>query len=125
MKKEMAYVLGSVGVLIIIFMLVMSFKVTDSKIYSAVEDAVSESLLDPKSAQFSKLKIVDRSNEGDSSSMKVCGYVNAKNSFGGYTGNKGFYAFVYVNGTNISIGKNPTIENDWLTKGMFEQTCNY
>ncbi len=125
MKKEMAYVLGSVAVLIVIFMIVMSFKVTDSKIYSAVESAVSESLLDPQSAQFSKLKIVDRVNEDKSSSMKVCGYVNAKNSFGGYTGNKGFYAFVYVNGSNISTGKTATIESDWLTKGMVEQTCNY
>lgn len=125
MKKEMIYVLGTVGVLIVIFMIVMFFKVTDSKIYSAVQDAVSESLLDPGSAQFSKLKIVDRSNEGKSSNMKVCGYVNSKNSFGGYTGNKGFYAFVYINGANISVGKNPTIESDWLTKGMFEQTCNY
>lgn len=125
MKKEMIYVLGSVAVLIVIFMIVMSFKVTDSKIYSAVEAAVSESLLDPQSAQFSKLKIVDRVNEGKSSSMKVCGYVNAKNSFGGYTGNKGFYTFVYVNGTKISTVKTATIESDWLTKGMVEQTCNY
>ncbi|HHR6132149.1 TPA: hypothetical protein ACS72K_003796 [Providencia alcalifaciens] len=126
MKKEITYVLGALAILVIIYFAVMSFKVTDKKIYSAVEASVSEVLLDPQSAQFSKLKIVERVNDGKSSSMKVCGYVNAKNSFGGFTGNKGFYTFVYIDNGNIKIHKNSTtIASDLLTKGMVEHTCNY
>jgi hypothetical protein len=43
-------------------------------------------LKDPKSAEFGNIRFLksDRGNYG------VCGEVNAKNSFGGYTGRSGF-----------------------------------
>lgn len=52
----------------------------------AVKAAVNEALKDPTSAIFGKLKAV-KSNSGV---ITVCGFVNGKNSFGGYVGQKPF-----------------------------------
>lgn len=49
------------------------------------EDAVKKLLKDPESARFSRISIV---SHGDK--MAECGYVNAKNGFGGYTGDERF-----------------------------------
>ena len=59
---------------------------------------VKDLLKDPESAQFRNVKVVINT-EGKKS---VCGQVNAKNSYGGYTGFQSFYAksndkIVYLN----------------------------
>ena len=59
---------------------------------------VKDLLKDPESAQFRNIKVVINT-EGRKS---VCGQVNAKNSYGGYTGFQSFYAksndkIVYLN----------------------------
>jgi len=51
-----------------------------------VEDAVRRSLTDPASAQFGELSAA----ADDANLVAVCGYVNAKNGFGGYVGAKPF-----------------------------------
>lgn len=52
--------------------------------YSSAKSAVKEKLVDPASSQFKNV-----SNK----SFTYCGEVNAKNSMGGYTGFKKFYAY--------------------------------
>lgn len=53
---------------------------------NAVESTVRQSLKDPESARFSNIT-AGRSADG----FTVCGQVNAKNSYGGYTGPARFY----------------------------------
>ncbi len=60
----------------------------------SVEDAVRRSLKDPYSARFEGLK----AGRNASGSMLVCGYVNAKNGFGGYHGRRMFAARVSPTG---------------------------
>jgi hypothetical protein len=56
-----------------------------------VRDAVAAQMKDPDSAEF---KGVKKTSPG-----YWCGWVNAKNSFGGYTG----YAVFYFHNGNVSI----------------------
>ena len=53
----------------------------------AVKSSVLSSLKDPDSAKFSSSFNSTRS----ANKTYVCGYVNARNSFGGYVGDKPFY----------------------------------
>ena len=57
-------------------------------------------LLDPSSAQFKNLRLVNGGN-GEA----LCGEVNSKNSFGGYTGYSSFAVTErpYSDGANIAI----------------------
>jgi hypothetical protein len=54
---------------------------------SAGEEAVRKVLKDPESARFSEVYVKTKA-----SGSAVCGMVNAKNGFGGYTGDKLFFA---------------------------------
>lgn len=63
----------------------------DSGVQYITEDAVRSMLKDPNSAQFDG--VYTRQGAGsaaDTVETYVCGRVNAKNSFGGYTGYKRF-----------------------------------
>jgi len=62
------------------------YTLTDSE-QQIVEKSVKEVLIDPPSALFNDDFRAAKSTDG---SIFVCGYVNAKNRFGGYTGNKMF-----------------------------------
>jgi len=50
-------------------------------------------LKDPESAQFRDVKF---KKAGDAGSWHMCGYVNAKNAFGGYVGFKRFSGMLFV-----------------------------
>lgn len=52
----------------------------------AVQTGLKTRLKDPDSARFGEFK-AGRDGKGE---ITVCGYVNAKNSYGGYTGQKPF-----------------------------------
>lgn len=54
------------------------------------ERAVKSRLKDPYSAVFGQFYVLDIAG-----TTNVCGYVNAKNSFGSYTGEK---SYIYSNG---------------------------
>jgi len=56
---------------------------------SVISKSILESLKDPESARFKWPPYVDGSD-------LYCGYVNAKNSFGGYVGDARFAAFVVI-----------------------------
>jgi len=53
---------------------------------SVIQRGIKDSLKDPGSAQFGEMK----AGKDSAGEITVCGYVNAKNSFGGYTGRKPF-----------------------------------
>jgi hypothetical protein len=53
----------------------------DSELRYTVEEAIRSSMKDPGSADFRNVTVV---HKGDTAT--VCGEVNGKNSFGGYTG---------------------------------------
>lgn len=57
-------------------------------ILAKYQRAVADSLRDPESARFTGTRVV-RTPEGKDA---LCGMVNAKNGFGGYTGNDLFFA---------------------------------
>lgn len=60
----------------------------------AVESGVRQSLKDPESAIFGRM-IAGRLAENESLVM-VCGWVNAKNSYGGYVGDKPFLGLLQI-----------------------------
>lgn len=70
---------------------------------SAAKNAVKSKLKDPYSAQFSNVRLLDF-NDG----KIVCGDVNAKNSFGGYTGSSTFIAspseYLFYGGSRGRVG---------------------
>lgn len=57
---------------------------------SAIEEGLRRSLKDPDSAKFGNMQAAKMSN----GIIGVCGLVNAKNSFGGYTGMKPYIGFM-------------------------------
>lgn len=58
---------------------------------AAAEEAVRSSLKDPESARFKPPFMAFKDEKGD---IAVCGYANAKNSYGGYVGFEPFRAFI-------------------------------
>lgn len=66
---------------------------------AAVEAGVKRRLKDPNSAMFDRIQ-ASRINEN---AYNVCGFVNAKNSFGGYNGNAPFYGVLYKGTENMTF----------------------
>lgn len=62
----------------------------DSTIEEAIILGLKEHLRDPDSARLSKLK----ASKHDSGSLIACGFVNAKNAFGGYAGKQPFIGII-------------------------------
>lgn len=71
-------------------------------LFQAAEQAVRALLRDPSSAQFKRLSIL----KGKDGKSYVCGQVNAKNAFGGYTGFSAF-AFRVANGPAYLVEEEP------------------
>jgi len=66
-----------------------------------ITQKISSSLKDPASAQFRNIKVLlDRKYQENLSTDVVCGDVNAKNSYGGYTG---FTSFVWVSHSDLML----------------------
>lgn len=63
-------------------------KVDTAKHIEMAKEAVRDKLIDPSSAEF-----YDLAEHGNGSLTYVCGEVNAKNLYGGYTGKKQFISF--------------------------------
>lgn len=69
-----------------------------------VKQKVLAVLKDPESARFGEIWALNGSNGG----RGVCGFVNAKNSYGGYTGNKTF--MLMPDGSSVKIEGSGIIE---------------
>lgn len=80
-----------------------------------VQAGVRGSLKDPGSAQFGKIVAAQNSN-GETA---ACGTVNARNSFGGYTGMKAFVASIEKSGRVTGIA----IEGSGYPEGSIRTLC--
>lgn len=65
----------------------------------AVQKGVVQQLKDPDSARFGDIAAV-KSSAG---TITVCGWVNAKNSYGGYTGDKPFLGAIIGSGAKLGF----------------------
>jgi hypothetical protein len=87
MRYEMKVFFAAVSMIAMCISSAQARQLTGSE-KAAVEEAVKGQLKDPFSAKF---KWPDYINE---ESRIYCGYVNAKNSYGGYIGYTMFYVFI-------------------------------
>lgn len=86
---------------------------------------IRRKLKDPNSARFGTMSRAMRPNVRGEPTDTICGYVNAKNSFGGYTGERPFVYFVkdqsvYVvdgGGKGVESQLAATVYNNFCTKG--------
>lgn len=68
------------------------------------KDMIASTLKDPDSARFESVYMVEEKVAGDTHYGFLCGSVNSKNSFGGFTGAKRFAARLsYSTGGTISV----------------------
>jgi len=84
----------------------------DSRLLAEAQWQMKQRLKDPESAQFSGVAVVRVSGK-----PVVCGEVNARNSFGGFTGRKGF---VMPKG-GVVIGEEDLPGADWAN--LWNQSC--
>lgn len=74
---------------------------------AAVHEGVRKALKDPDSARFGALKATDHSGDEKMRTIAVCGLVNGKNSYGGFTGDVIYQGlltqFTGPNGTTYSF----------------------
>lgn len=86
-----------------------------------VLDTVRSALKDPYSAVFSSV-VARKSAGGDV--LKVCGLVNAKNSYGGYVGNTPFYVFASREGGRLVPRQSSvTLGNSELELSHIKREC--
>lgn len=67
---------------------------------TVILDGLKASLKDPYSAVISS---VSAKKNPAGTIFKVCGMINAKNSYGAYTGNRPFYVFAHKEGARIVV----------------------
>jgi hypothetical protein len=84
-----------------------SFALSPSMVVK-VKEAVVRSLKDPDSAKFSQKILAERKGN----ILHVCGTVNAKNSFGGYTGEKLFYVMGSASAETFELVSSGSSETD-------------
>ncbi|OZS72283.1 hypothetical protein CHI95_22510 [Providencia rettgeri] len=89
-----------------------------------VEKAVKATLKDPDSATFKHTKLV---LSGDGVVDRYCGMVNAKNSYGGYTGYSVFFVGITANkdGERVAIYLGPQEESDIAQQSVMEMCAKY
>lgn len=66
---------------------------------TSIHNGVRKKLKDPDSAQFGSIGFIQIGEQ----IYSVCGWVNAKNSFGGYTGSKPYYGILMDHGPEASF----------------------
>ncbi len=67
-------------------------EVTEQMAVEKATEMVASQLKDPSSAEFSDIKFIRNNEIGDTQYGYLCGVVNSRNSFGGYTGGVRFLA---------------------------------
>ncbi|EJD6367335.1 hypothetical protein LHV16_02215 [Providencia rettgeri] len=124
MKKEILYISAFLIILLIVFFIIRSFKITDGKIAEIAEKEVSSTLYDPYTAKFSNITVSKMSDESGAKTYRVCGFVNSKNLYGAYTGNKQFYILILSSGSSLSSLNKPVIEDSQTYGGIVNTLCN-
>lgn len=87
---------------------------------AAVQTGVKQRLKDPASATFRDFKAVTDTK----GLISVCGYVNAKNGFGGYTGDEPFTG-AFAGERFIAVGIGGTDIETQATRGVCQQVGIY
>ena len=77
------------------------------------KEKLSDSLKDPESAKFRKVFLSATFNKNTFNGWAICGEMNGKNSYGGYTGYKPFIVFIEKEITGIV---NETTDYEILNK---------
>lgn len=75
---------------------------------AAVKASVTGTLKDPESARFGTIA----ASKDGTGTITVCGLVNAKNSFGGYTGNQPFNGLLFADKFLTMSNKGTDIANN-------------
>lgn len=92
------------------FFTVSVFANNEEMIKNEAMTKIKSVLKDPDSAKFQNLEIVTNSKSQES----VCGEVNARNSFGGYTG---FSKFSYTGGSAAILDENSDVIHQYKLAG--------
>lgn len=107
------YVLIGIGVVVIAL---LSKSCGSNSPYTAMDygkKRVASVMKDPDSAQFDSVTFHQTSEgEGEPFTGYVCGYVNAKNSFGAYTGKKAFIVKTEIKNEGKSISTSDVVMDD-------------
>ncbi|MDV2901775.1 hypothetical protein R0H17_09050 [Phytobacter diazotrophicus] len=95
-------------------------KPSDSEMIKLGESLVKQSLKDPDSAKFNSYY----RSFGDGVGY-ICGTVNAKNSYGGYVGDRNYYVHLTVENNKIVESSPVKIinEDDVKGSGNFKSIC--
>lgn len=89
----------------VVALVVAGCEVTQDTAIEKGKEMVASALKDPDSASFSDVYMLETDVLGDTHYGYLCGRVNSKNSFGGYTGMRRFSAsFQYSAGGQIKVG---------------------
>ncbi|HDZ9226523.1 TPA: hypothetical protein RUZ17_002975 [Vibrio cholerae] len=111
--KALKYVaLIGISLFVIIIVVSNNSNPTPSRAISFAKDSVSKIMKDPDSVKFDSLNFYPEDQpQGEQISGHVCGYLNAKNSFGAYTGRTRFVSGITVsnNGRTAKYSQ-PVIE---------------
>lgn len=90
---------------------------------------VKGQLKDPQSAQFERMYGVktyaldDNGEKGEVRLIAVCGYVNARNSFGGYTGRTLFTTNINSNSAILMVSRPNNM--DRVMNDVVQSSCSY
>ncbi len=98
---------------------IKTYELSDSEI-SIVEQGVRDTLKDPDSARFDNIQATVSEKGG----MTICGFVNAKNGFGGYTGKSPFMGMILKLPTSskfISLSLGASDEAEFVTRRVCEK----
>ena len=100
-------IMKKILIMIVCIPLINAFKPSEKDFISIGEAVVRESLKDPDSAKFESFYHKVGDNDG-----YVCGNVNAKNSYGGYTGRKEYFVFIETESGKLKNNGPVTIVSD-------------
>lgn len=81
-------------------------------------DAVRAKLRDPASAVFESVA-AGRNDKLQANRAGVCGYVNAKNGYGGYAGRQRFAVYLTDEGAPEAV----TFANDFASRTLVDASC--
>lgn len=101
-------------------------QLTDKQV-EIVKEGVKKTLKDPSSAMFGSIYAVKNVENGKGNSdqiIYVCGTVNAKNSFGGYTGQTPFNGILGLLKDNVGIFSPASIGGDKTKTDITLSVCN-
>jgi len=92
-----------------------------NRVIAAAKESVAHDFKDPSSAQFRDVRIVITNGEKNPKEKihAVCGEVNAKNSFGAYTGFKRFVAAATVDLQSAALGT----ADPAMVEGLWPKWC--